>query len=74
MNIERELLRRISSHSESRIPAHFIYEIQELLNQPEQRRAPLTSKLMSLGNNCHGSFIKGVRFAEEMHGIGGGEE
>ena len=35
MRIERELLRRISSHSESRIPAHFIYEIQELLAQPE---------------------------------------
>ena len=32
---ERELLRRISSHSESRIPAHFIYEIQELLAQPD---------------------------------------
>jgi hypothetical protein len=32
---ERELLRRISSHSESRIPAHFIYELKELLAQPE---------------------------------------
>ena len=84
MSIERELLRRISSHSESRIPAHFIYEIQELLAQPEQRLAPLTSKLIlhrliesiyikSLGNNCHGAFIKGVRFAEKMHGIRGVE-
>lgn len=36
MNKERELLRRISSHSESRIPAHFIYELKELLAQPEQ--------------------------------------
>jgi hypothetical protein len=36
MSKERELLRRISSHSESRIPAHFIYEIQELLAQPEE--------------------------------------
>jgi hypothetical protein len=36
MNKERELLRRISSHSESRIPTHFIKEIQQLLDQPEQ--------------------------------------
>ena len=71
MSKERELLRRISSHSESRIPAHFIYEIQELFAESEQRLAPLTSKLISLGNNCHGSFIKGVRFAEKMHGITG---
>jgi hypothetical protein len=35
MSIERELLRRISSHSESRIPLHFIKEIQQLLAQPE---------------------------------------
>ena len=69
MSKERELLRRISSHSESRIPTNFIYEIQELLNQPEQRLTPLTSKLISLGNNCHESFIKGIRFAEKMHGI-----
>ena len=38
---ERELLRRISSHSESRIPAHFIKEIQELLAQPEQEQEPV---------------------------------
>ena len=73
MSKERELLRRISSHSESRIPAHFIRQIQELLYQPEQKRKPLTSKLISLGNNCHASFLKGVQFAEKMHGIGGGE-
>ena len=42
---ERELLRRISSHSESRIPAHFIKEIQELLAQPEQEEAPVATKL-----------------------------
>ena len=36
MSREMELLRRISSHSESRIPTNFIYEIQELLVQPEQ--------------------------------------
>jgi len=36
MSKERELLRRISSYSESRIPLHFIKEIQQLLAQPEQ--------------------------------------
>ena len=35
----------------------------------QPKREPLTSKLISLGNNCHESFIKGVRFAEKMHGI-----
>jgi hypothetical protein len=40
MSRERELLRRISSHSESRIPAHFIYEINELLAQPEPEQQP----------------------------------
>jgi hypothetical protein len=35
MNEERELLRRISSHSGSVIPTQFIYEIQELLAQPD---------------------------------------
>lgn len=35
MSKERELLRRISSHSGSVIPSHFIYEIIELLVQPE---------------------------------------
>ena len=34
------------------------------------KREPLTPLLISLGNNCHESFIKGVRFAEKMHGIG----
>jgi hypothetical protein len=41
--------------------------------QPEQRLTPLTSKLISLGNNCHKYFLEGIRFAEKMHGIGGGE-
>jgi hypothetical protein len=36
MTAERELLRKITSHSESRIPAHFIRQTQELLAQPEQ--------------------------------------
>ncbi len=36
MSKERELLRRISSHSGTKMDAHFIYELQELLAQPEQ--------------------------------------
>jgi hypothetical protein len=48
-------------------------EIIPLYTSPPKRE-PLTSKLISLGNNCHESFIKGIRFAEKMHGIGGGEE
>jgi hypothetical protein len=77
MRIERELLRRISSHSESRIPAHFIYEIQELLAQPEQtKRSPLTEaeisktlKLSRRSTEWDYGFEAGVRFAEEFHGI-----
>ena len=45
----------------------------DLLYTAPPKREPLTPKLISLGNNCHESFIKGIRFAEEMHGIGGGE-
>jgi len=44
MSKERELLRRISSHSESRIPAHFIYELKELLAQPEPEPEPLLAE------------------------------
>jgi hypothetical protein len=33
---ERELLRRISSHSGTRMDTHFIYAIRDLLAQPEQ--------------------------------------
>ena len=74
---ERELLERVISLIDYRYaPSEAVEvhrEIKELLAQPEQRLTPLTSKLISLGNNCHESFIKGIRFAEKMHGIGGGE-
>ena len=39
MSEARELLRRISSHSGSVIPTQFIYEIQELLAQPDKSEA-----------------------------------
>ena len=41
------------------------FEWVKLYTAPPKRK-PLTTKLISLGNNCHESFIKGVRFAEEM--------
>ena len=49
-----------------------IFEVIPLYTAPPKPK-PLTSKLISLGNNCHESFIKGVKFAEKMHGIGCGE-
>ncbi|CAB4222504.1 hypothetical protein UFOVP1655_118 [uncultured Caudovirales phage] len=54
-------------------PIDQVYEhhtVNALYLAPPKRK-PLTSKLISLGNNCHESFIKGVRFAEKMHGITG---
>ena len=56
MSIERELLRRISSHSESRIPLHFIKEIQQLLAQPEQEPLLIETKIEWYGKG----FRQGV--------------
>jgi hypothetical protein len=78
MSKERELLRRISSHSESRIPAHFIYELKELLAQPEQE--PLSEdKLVILAeanitDEGIAGYYLGFRDAEKHHGIGGSDE
>jgi len=120
MTIERELLKRIAKYRDT-IPPEFIYEICELLAQPEQteqepvawkvidgtngkymfsrikptersykydvviplytappKREPLSEKEIresneSMLNVTRETFIKGVRFAEVMHGIGGGE-
>ena len=75
MSIERELLERVMNLIDYRYaPSEAVAvhrEIKELLAQPEQRLTPLTPKLISLGNNCHESFVKGVKFAEKMHGITG---
>jgi hypothetical protein len=71
MSKERELLKKILNTGW--LNHELSCEVEAILAQPEQRLTPLTSKLISLGNNCHESFIKGVRFAEKMHGIGGGE-
>ena len=59
---------RTSAETEEAIRTGFIMETVPLYTAPPKRE-PLTSKLISLGNNCHESFIKGVRFAEKMHGI-----
>ena len=69
MSIERELLvhaldrLKHINFEDDHLTNDLIQTIQKHLNQPEQRLTPLTSKLISLGNNCHESFIKGVRFA-----------
>ena len=76
MSRERELLQRVLDGDANRhwtISSRLYKKIEEVLDQPEQGLTPLTPKLISLGNNCHESFIKGIRFAEKMHGIGGGE-
>ena len=77
MNEERELLRRISSHSRSVIPAQFIYKIQELLTQPELnlKREPMTDREISHGfradkdaTNAE-SYWAGVALAEKHYGV-----
>jgi len=78
MNKEKELLRRISSHSGTKMDTHFIYELQELLAQPEQiKRSALTEaeisktlKLSRRSTEWDYGFEAGVGFAEEFHGIG----
>ena len=64
---------RTSAETEEAIRTGFIMETVPLYTAPPKRE-PLTPLLISLGNNCHESFIKGVRFAEKMHGIGVDDE
>ena len=73
MSKERELLESCLEELQyhSLVCPELVFKIKELLAQPEQRLTPLTPKLISLGNNCHESFVKGVKFAEKMHGITG---
>ena len=52
---------------------HDIKDIVPVYSSPPKRE-PLTPKLISLGNNCHEYFIKGIRFAEKMHGIGADDD
>ena len=76
MSKERDLLQRILDTDPKFLGGRFIAEIEELLAQPEQE--PLTRHQISEGNQSmfnvtRDAFVKGVKFAEEFHGIGGGE-
>jgi hypothetical protein len=77
MTIERELLRRISSHSGTTMDTHFIYEIQKLLTQPEQE--PLSDDVIAdlWGDKYAGKTFMVRNFAraiEKAHGIGGDDD
>ena len=83
MSKERELLQSVMEESWDFLYAGTHTEIKELLAQPEQKpepeQKPLTPQQISEGNQSmfnatREAFIKGVRFAEKMHGIGGGDE
>jgi hypothetical protein len=54
------------------------YETRELYTAPKPEQKPLTPQQISEGNQSmfnvtRDAFVKGVKFAEKMHGIGGGE-
>jgi hypothetical protein len=80
MTIERELLRRISSHSGTTMDTHFIYEIQELLTQPENKREPIDEEELEVWYSQHTwamekqEYMWGFRDAEKAHGIGGDDD
>ena len=88
MSLERELLGRAMSLIDYRYaPSEAVAvhrEIQELLAQPEQpKQEPLSEEesyheAKRLYESEDGlwyqdGFIDGLKFAEKMHGIGGGE-
>ena len=75
---ERELLERVKA--EGYISFGLYKEIKELLAQPEQtEQEPLSDKDVGKGFlltdvwHRYESFIAGVRWAEQQHGIGGEE-
>jgi hypothetical protein len=77
MSKEMDLLRRLAegdNRGDFFISNELLKEIQELLAQPECE--PLTPQQISEGNQSmfnvtREAFVKGVKFAEDMHGIGG---
>jgi hypothetical protein len=83
MSKERELLERcLDEFQYHEVPVDdLIIEIKELLTQPEQiKRSALTEaeisktlKLSRRSTEWDYGFEAGVGFAEEFHGIGGGE-
>ncbi len=86
MTIERELLKEVLEYFDplglnTEHCGDLPERIKELLAQPEQtKRSPLTEaeisktlKLSRRSTEWDYGFEAGVRFAEEFHGIGGGE-
>ncbi len=72
MSKERELLKELHRA----VDCEWLDEIEAVLAEPEQK--PLTPQQISEGNQSmfnvtREAFVKGVRFAEKAHGIGGGE-
>jgi len=78
MSKEREMLQRIVDYADAylEIDIEFVDPIKELLSQPEQtEQKPLTPQQISVGNQSmlnvtRDAFVKGVKFAEQQHGIG----
>jgi hypothetical protein len=79
MSVARELLERWLDDTifEPEELDSLMEETRELLAQPEQK--PLTPQQISEGNQSmlnvtRDAFVKGVKYAEKMHGITGGGE
>ena len=74
MSRERELLQRIVDYMWE---GELVDEIKAVLAEPEQK--PLTREEISYGFRINDadldaeSYWAGVKWAEKMHGIGGGE-
>ena len=82
MSKERELLKRVRDTLLELKETHYdlYWDIQTVLDHPSvDLREPLTPQQISGGNQSmfnvtREAFVKGVKFAEDMHGIGGGDE
>lgn len=72
MSKERGLLKELHRA----VDCEWLDEIETVLAEPEQK--PLTPQQISEGNQSmfnvtREAFVKGVKWAEQQHGIGGGE-
>ena len=76
MSKERELLKRWLAGEANQIPTHvpLLIETQNLLAQPEHSEKGLKENISQMAVEIYREGFKdGVRFAENHHGIGGGE-
>jgi hypothetical protein len=82
MSKERELLERWLDDTifEPEELDSLMEETRELLAQPEQKREPIDTRRITLEMfsdgvdiNYKNGYVAGIKFAEKMHGIGGGE-